>query len=234
LGDLEVAGAARDDVDGDVGALEERSLVCADELVGGGFGEGLAHEWNESALWRLGVDDELARDGGGDERAVGGTLDLLDGVDGGGGYDGGAVVLDGGYGAFDGVRVNQRADGVVDEDDVVLGGGGQRGEGVGDGVLAGVAAGDDVDAVEELVLGEQGGDALLFGLADCDVNAGDVGDGKEGTEGMEQDGDATELEKLFGGASCSGGHAGTNTRSGQDYEHRHGKRSIQELEGRMG
>jgi hypothetical protein len=46
----------------------------------------------------------------------------------------------------------------MDEDDVVVfivgGGGGQRGEGVGDGVLAGVAAEDDVDAVLEMVFGE--------------------------------------------------------------------------------
>jgi hypothetical protein len=117
----------------------------------------------------------------------------------------------------------------VDEDNVVVGGGGERGEGVGDGVLAGVAAWNDVDAVGELVLVEQGGDARLFGLADGDIDAGDARDGEEGAEGVEQNGDAAELDELLGGASCGGGHAGTDTRSGQNYEHRHGKRSIQRL-----
>ena len=65
------------------------------------------------------MDDELAGDGGGDEGAVGGALDLLDGVDGGHGDDGGAVLFDGGDGAVDGGGVDERADGVVDEDDVV-------------------------------------------------------------------------------------------------------------------
>ena len=148
------------------------------------------------------MDDEFARDGGGDEGAVGGALDLLDGVDGGSADDGGAVVLDGVDGAVDGGSVDERTDGVVDEDDVAFVGGGERGEGVGDGVLAGVAAGDDVHAVGQLVLGEKRGDARLVGLAYRDVDAGDARNSEEGAERVEQDGDAAELDELLGGASC--------------------------------
>ena len=126
--------------------------------------------------------------------------------------------------------VDERTDGVVDEDDVAFVGGGKRGESVGDGVLAGVAARDDVHAIGQLVLGEQRGDARLVGLAYRDVNAGDARDGEEGAERVEQDGDAAELDELLGGASCCRGHTSTNARSGQNDEHRHGKRSIQLLE----
>ena len=112
----------------------------------------------------LGVDDELAGDGGGDEGTVGGALDLLDGVDGGGGDDGGAVLFDGGDGVVDGGGVDEGADGVVDQDDVLGGSGGEGGEGVGYGVLAGVAAGDDVD------LAERWCSASMAETRDCSVS----------------------------------------------------------------
>src|SRR6185437_1107812 len=83
-----------------------------------------------------------------------------------------------------------------------------------------------MDAVGELVLGEQGGDAWLFGLADRDVDAGDARDGEEGAQRVEQNGDAAEFDELLGSASSSGGHTGTDPRSGQDDKDRHGKWSI--------
>ena len=80
---------------------------------------------------------------------MGGALDLLDGVDGGEADDGRAVLGDGVDGAVDGVGVDEGADCVVDEDDVVVGyggGGGEGGETVGDGLLAVFSACDDADA----------------------------------------------------------------------------------------
>ena len=108
------------------------------------------------------------------------------------------MLLDGGDGALDGGGVDERTDRVVDEDDVVVGRGGQGGEGIGDGVLTGVAAGDDVDLVAEVVLGDEFGDAALFGFADGNVDGGDRGDGEEGAQGMKEDGHALERDELFG------------------------------------
>jgi hypothetical protein len=224
LGDFEVAAAAGDDVNGDSGAFEEGGFVGADELVGCGFGEGLAHERDGCALRGLGVNDEFAGDGGGDEGAVGGALDLLDGVDGGEADDGGAVLFDHGDGALDGLGLDHGADGVVDDDDVVGCGGGQGGEGVGDGVLACVAAGDDVDAVVQLVLGDEVGDAVLFGGADGYVDRRNAREGEEGLQGVDEDGQALELEELLRDATVAGGHAGADSGGGEDDEYGHRKR----------
>ena len=97
----------------------------------------------------------------------------------------------------DGGGVDEGADGIVDEDDVLRGGGGEGGEGVGDGFLAVVAAGDDVDFFGEMVLGEHGGDAGLFGVADGDVDGGDGGDVEEGAQRVDEDGEALEGEELL-------------------------------------
>ncbi len=94
------------------------------------------------ALGGLRQHDVFARNGGGDESAVGGSLHLLDGVDGGHADDGCAELSDGVDGAVDGGRVDERAHSVVDQNDVVWLGG-QGGEGVGDRLLAVVAALDD-------------------------------------------------------------------------------------------
>ena len=58
------------------------------------------------------------------------------------------------------------------------------GKGVGDGVLAGAAAGDDVDAGAEAMLGEHGDDAGLLGVSDGNVDGRDGGDGEEGSQGV--------------------------------------------------
>jgi hypothetical protein len=230
LGYFEVAGGALDYEDGDIGALEEAGFIGADELVVGGFGEGSAEQQNGGALRGLGVDDEFTRDGGCNEGTVGGAFDLLDGVDGGGGDDGGAVLLDGGDGALDGGGVDERADGVVDEYDVRRRGGWERCEGVGDRVLAGIASGDDMDLGGELVLGEEFGDAGLLCFSNSYVDGGDAGDGEEGTEGVQQDRLALEFEELLGDAPGGMGHAGADTGGGDDDEDRHGNRSITLLE----
>ena len=130
---------------GMAGAFDNRSLVGADKAVRRGFGEGLLQQAEAEALRGLRQDDELAGDGGRDEGAVGGALDLLDGVDGGQADDGRAEFDDSVDGAVDGGRVDERTDGVVDQDDVV-GVGGECGEGVRDGLLAVVAACYDANA----------------------------------------------------------------------------------------
>jgi hypothetical protein len=68
LGYFEVAAGAGDYVDGNAGAFEEAGFVGAEELVGGGFGEGAAEKGDAGALRGLGVDDEFAGDGGGRRR----------------------------------------------------------------------------------------------------------------------------------------------------------------------
>src|SRR6202044_426187 len=194
--------------------------------VGCGFGEGAAEARDGGALRGLGVNDKLAGDGGGDEGAVGGAFHLLDGVDGGGGDDGGAVLFDGGDGALDGGGVDEGADGIVDEDDVLRGGGGEGGESVGDGLLAVVAAGDDVDFFGEMVLVDHGGYAVLFGVADGNVDSGDGRDGEEGAQRVDDDGEALEGQELLRRTARGVGHAGADSSGGDDYEDRHGNRSI--------
>jgi len=186
-----------DDEDGNVGAFEEAGFVRADELIGCGFGEGAAEKRDGRALRSLRVDDQFAGNRSGDEGSVGGSLDLLDGVDGGGRDDRRAVLFDGRDGAGDGCRVDERANSVVDEDDVFIARRRKLGEGVGDGLLAIVAADDDVDFGSQAVLGEHGGDARLLGVANGDVDRGDGGDVQKGAQRVDQDGKAPEQEKLL-------------------------------------
>ena len=97
---------------------------------------------------RLRLDDALARDGGGDDGAVGRAFDLLDGVDCGQADDGGAVLEDGVDGAVDGGGIDEGARGIVDQHDIVFGAAGLRdelGQRVADGLLADVAALEHVD-----------------------------------------------------------------------------------------
>jgi hypothetical protein len=108
LGNLQINLRAGDDGNGMAGALDDGGFVGAEEAVGGGLGEGALEQAAAEALRGLGEDDEFAGDGGGDESAVGGALDLLDGVDGGQADDGGAVLDDGVDGAVDGGLVSMR------------------------------------------------------------------------------------------------------------------------------
>ena len=177
------------------------------------------------------MNDEFSRDGRCDEGAVGGALDLLDGVDGGGGDDGGAMLLDGGDGAVDGGLVDKRTNGIVYEDDVLIACRWKCGERIGDRLLAIVAADDDMDLSGELVLGQHGGDPGLLRLADGNVDSGNGRYVEEGTERVDQDGKTFELEKLLGdgcgnSSGSSMGHAGADAGCGDDDKYGHGNRSI--------
>ena len=212
---------AVDDGDGMAGSFDDGGFVGANEAVGLGVGEGALKQAEAEALRRLCEDDEFAGDCGGDECAVGGALDLFNRVDGGQADDGCTELDDRIDGAVDGVGVNERADGIVDEDDVV-GLGGNGGESARDGLLAMVAALDDMDARSEVVggaeLGDLGFGALHLGLADGDVDAGDTLDGGEGAQRVNKNRDAVEGEKLLG---LGTGHAGSQTRSGKNREYLH-------------
>jgi hypothetical protein len=120
LGNLQINLRAVDHGNGVSGALDDRGLVGADKPVCLRFGKGLFEQAEAEALRGLRQDDELAGDGCGDQSAVGGTLDVLDGVDSRQTDDGGAVLDDGVDGAVDGGGVDQRADRVVDQNDVVF------------------------------------------------------------------------------------------------------------------
>ena len=223
MGDFEVAGGAGDYGYGDVGSFEEGGFVGAEEVVCGGFGKGAEEEGGAGSLGSLGVDDALAGDGGGDDGAVGGALDLLDGVYGGEADDGGTGFEDGVDGAVDEGGGDEGADGVVDEDDVVCGGL-DAGERVGDGGLAGVSADDGADFFADGELGDLGLHALEFGVADGDEDFGDARDGGEGAESVDEDRGSGEREELLGsdtGECGSGSHSGTDAGGGEDYEDAH-------------
>jgi hypothetical protein len=74
---------------------------------------------------------------------------------------------------------------------------GQGGQGVGYRFLAVVAAFDDVNAAGKSVLGYLALDALHLRLADGNIDGGHAIDGGEGAEGMNEDGNPIEVEKLF-------------------------------------
>ncbi len=207
LGDFEVDVGTGDDGNRVAGALDDGGFVGADEAVGGGLGEGALEEAAAEALGSLGEDHEFAGDGRGDDGSVGGALDLLDGVDGGQADDGRAVGDDGVDGAVDGRGVDERAHGIVDEDNVVFVAL-EGGEGVGYGLLAVFAASDDVDAVAETeflgVFGDLDLYALDVGGAYGDVDGGDARNGGEGAQGVNEDGESAQFEELLG---LGGGHA---------------------------
>jgi len=229
LRDLQINLRAGNDGNGQAGAFDDRGFVGAEEAVCFGFGEGSLEEVASEALRGLGEDDEFAWDGGGDEGAVGGALDLFDGVDGGQADDGCAVFQDGVDGAVDGPGVDEGADRVVDEDDVVFLAV-EGGEGVGYGFLAVFAACDDVDAVAEAeffrVLGNL--DLYAFDLAGAhrDVDRGNARDGGEGAQGVDEDGQSAQFEELLG---LGGGHARAEAGGWEDDKYLHNLRSIQRL-----
>jgi len=231
LGQLQVAGLRNlqinlrtvDDGYGNSGALNDGSFIGTYEAVVGSLGKGAFEQGVAEALGCLRQHDVLTRDGGGDEGAVSGALHLLDGVDGGHADDGGSQFSDGVNCAVDGGDVDQRSDGVVDQDDVVRLGG-QSGEGVGDRFLAILATFDDLDFAGEAVLGDLRFDALDLRGADGDVDGGDALDCGESAKGVDEDGYAIERKKLLG---LRAGHARAETGCWKNYKYLHNVWSIQ-------
>ncbi len=229
LRDLQINLRAGNNRNGEAGALDNGSFVGADEAVCRGLGKGALERSAAEALRGLGEDYEFARNGGGDERAVGRSFDLLDGVDGGKPNDGCSVFDDGVDGAVDGFGVDERANGVVDEDDVVFRAV-ERGQGVGYGFLAIFSPFDHVNAAGELefcaVFGDLSFDALDLTGADGDVDGGDARDGGEGAQGVDEDGQSPQFEELLG---LGGGHARAQAGGWKDDEYLHNQWSIHRL-----
>ena len=217
LGDFQVDRRARDDRDAMAGALNHGGFVRTHESIGVGLSKCALEQSETEALGRLRVDDELAGDGGGDDGAVGGALHLLDGVHGGHPHDGRAVLDDGVDGAVDGCGVNEGADGIVYQDDVV-GLGRKGGEGVGDGFLTMIAAFHDLDPPGKAVFGDLVVDPLHLRLADGYADAGDAGHGGEGAQGVNEDGDAPQREELLG---LRTGHASSQAGRREDSKDLH-------------
>ena len=152
LGQLQVAGLRNLQINlrtvhhgyGISRSFNNRGLIGADEAIRGGLGEGLLEQSVAEALGSLRQHYVFARNGGGDEGAVGGSLHLLDGVNGGHADDGCAELSDRVDGAVNGGGVDERAYSVVYQNDVVRLGG-KGGEGVRDRLLAIVATLDDRD-----------------------------------------------------------------------------------------
>ena len=205
------------------GALDDRGLVGAHEAVRLGLGEGALEQGVAKALRGLRQHDEFARNGGGDQSAVGGPLHLLDGVD-GRHADNGRAMFD--YcidGPVYGGGVDQRADGVVHQDNVVRLGG-KLGESVRNGLLAMVATSHDVNARGESELGDLGLDPLHLRPAHSHVDGGDPRDGCEGAQRMNEDRDPIERQELLG---LRPGHPGAEACGGKNCENLHNGWSIQ-------
>ncbi len=228
---LEVARAARNHVDGNPGAFEQAGLVRALKFVRCRGVESTAHQRHIGSLRGLGVHDEFAGNGGHDQGAVGGALDSFDRVGGRHADNGGAVAFDRVDRALDGGRVDKGADGVVDENDVLLPRRGQCAKGVGDRVLAHVPPGDDVDAAGKArfcpgQVREQFAQTRLLGFAYGNIDARDAGDGKKGAQRVHKERHATERKELLGSGTGDCGHAGAEPRRGKDHKDSHGNPSI--------
>jgi tRNA(Ile)-lysidine synthase len=205
------------------GALDERCFVGAHEAVGGGFCECLFEEREAETLRGLRLHDEFAGNGRRDDRAMRCALDLLDGVDGRHAHDGGAMLYDCIDGALDGGDVDEGPDGVVYQHNVVLLRG-QRGQGVGDGFLALLAAFDDVNAAGKSILGDLSLNALNLSFAHGDIDCSHSFDRGIGAQGVDEDGDAVQSQKLLG---LRTGHPGAQSGGGQYRENLHNCWSIQ-------
>ena len=105
---------------------------------------------------------------------MGGAFHLLDRVDCGEGYDRGTMFKDRVDGSFNGGGIDQRADCVVDEDDIVVNAV-EGCEGVRDGFLTVISAGDDVNlgggAEETAMFGDLSLDAFDFVAAHGYINS---------------------------------------------------------------
>ena len=122
---------------------------------------------------------------------------MLDGVGGGQPEHGRPVALNGRDHAGERIRGDQRAHGVVDQDDRVLGAA-KSGKGGGDTGLARIAALRDFDGNREGDGREQLPEAGLFGAPHGQHQAGEARSAGKGAQGKRNDRLAPKLQKLFG------------------------------------
>ena len=197
LRDFEVSRGAWNYGDQPTGALDKAGFVGADEFIGCRLSKSSFKQMAAETLGRLRLHDVFARNGRGDDGSVGGALDLLDSVDGGKAHYGSLVFLDSADGALDGSSIDERADGIVHEDDVIrLAVEGV--EGVGDALLPGVSTGHNVDFPGKSVIADLGGDTVHFIGAYGYVHCGDPRHLGEGPQRVDEDWHTGQLEELLG------------------------------------
>jgi len=159
------------------------------------------------------------------QRPVGGPLDLLDGIDGRHAHDGRAMFDHRVDSPLDGGGVDQRAHSVVHQNNIVRLGG-KSGHGVGNRLLAIVAAFHHVDLASEAVLGNLGLDALDLRLAHGHKNGRHARHRSKGAQRMNQDGDPVKRQKLFG---LRPGHTSSKPGGGKNHKYLHIAWSIQRM-----
>ena len=206
-------------------ALQQRSLIGAQETLGGGVLERPLQHCKAEPLRRLCLHDHLARDGSRDHGSVGGALDLLDGVDGRHPGDCGAVLFYGGNDRRDGLGGDERTHRIVYQNNIVLGGA-QRVQRVGDRLLPVFTALDDMHLVTEIVLPGFLPEQLRLGFPHSDPDLADFLGPRELAECVYEDRNAFQLSELLAaGPALSSGrggrHAGAETGGGNNYYYFH-------------
>ena len=123
------------------------------------------------------------------------------------GGNGVAMALADGNGIGDDGRGNERADAVVDEDDGVgrREEGGEGGDAIADGGVAGVTGGDGVAEFGEGEFGGGAADEVGPFVATYDIDVVDEGMTVKGSHGVGEDGYAFDLHVLLGYALCGTG-----------------------------
>ncbi len=152
---------ARNHGNGDAGTLQQAGFVCPLKTVGLGFRKRPEHQADPCALGRLSLHNALPRNGRRDDGAIGGTLYLLDRIDCRHANDGCTMAGNGLNGALNRGRIDQRAHGVVHQNNVVRLGdqGTQR---IGDTSLAMVSTNGKLNTLRKAMLGKQQRNMLLL------------------------------------------------------------------------
>ena len=205
--------------------LHQRGLVGAQKAVRVSLIKGLLQEPVAKALRGLRQHHKLARNGRGHQRAVGGPLHLLDGIDGGQPDDGRAKLLHRVDGAVDGGRVNQRTNRVVYQNNIVRLGV-QGGQCVRHRLLAAVSTLNHAHRIAKTKLGNLGLNTLNLRLAHRYADGRHPFHRGEGSQAVNQDRHTIEGEKLLG---LRAGHPGSQPRRGKNHIYVHNSQSIQRL-----
>jgi len=214
LGDFDIAFGTLNDMDFVAEFFDETGFVGGGNAFFLGLCEGTLDELSFEDLRSLREYDAFARNGSGDERDVfgeAGALHLLDSVHRGNGKDGrvtAACFLNDTSDLFDS---DEGTDGVVNDDEFRV----CRNvfQGLADGALAGICPLHNQRGLSEFFFANAGIEFIdHFGAGGHD----DVGDERargDTTQGVDENGDAVEFEKLFGHLVA---HARAETGSGQN------------------
>src|SRR5262249_45916316 len=202
-------------------------LIGADKTVRGCGIKGALDEFIAKTLGRLGLHYTLAGDGRRDESALSGALDLLDGVDRGQAGDGCAMFFHFADYVVDNLVVDERPDRIVHQD-YVVGCSLKLSQSICNRLLAMLAALNHHDLSSDLLFFQLPAELLHLAFAQGHHDLGDPGVAREDPQGMNNDGDAVNLEELFGsGCFLAGGrHTSAQTGGGDDDDHLHLRSSV--------